>query len=280
MAAAVHWDADTPYGNDCCSVAVRGYDVAAKALRHAAGNSLSFISFAILVQHIDMTNPATFIEKHGRWTDEQRRQAKEIERRVETDKLQFVRLAWADTHGYSRAKTLTIPAFLSALSDGYNIGVATTTLDSAGGRAFASFTRGGGMGLNEMTGSPNLTIVADPATFRRLPWAPGIGWILCDEYFNDGTPFHFSPRQLLRQALQRLAERGYARVVGTGDRMVPAARRGRASHRDNVGMPGTRGRPIQTLAGRARLSLSFRIQHGPDAAGVRRARRRVRRTPA
>ena len=65
----------------------------------------------------------------------------------------------------SRAKTLTVPAFLSALTAGYNIGVATTTLDSAGARVFASFTRGGGMGLDEMTGSPNLTVVADPEDF-------------------------------------------------------------------------------------------------------------------
>ena len=140
--------------------------------------------------------------RYGRWTDEQRRQAEAIKRQVEADKLQFVRLAWADTHGYSRAKTLTIPAFVAALTGGYNIGVATTTLDSAGARIFASFTRGGGMGLDEMTGSPNLTIVPDPSTFRVLPWAPGVGWILCDEYFNDGTPFHFSPRQLLRKGLQ------------------------------------------------------------------------------
>src|SRR5205807_91246 len=81
---------------------------------------------------------------------------------------------------------------------------ATTTLDSANARTFSSFTRGGGMGLPEMTGSPNLTIVPDPSTFRVLPWAPGVGWILCDEYFNIGVPFHFSPRHLLRRQLRRL----------------------------------------------------------------------------
>ena len=48
------------------------------------------------------------------------------------------------------------------------------------------------MGIDEMTGSPNSPSVPDPATFRVLPWAPEIGWILCDEYFNDGTPFPFS----------------------------------------------------------------------------------------
>ena len=188
-----------------------------------------------------------FIEKHGLWSDEQRRLAAEIARRVETEKLHFVRLAWGDTHGYSRAKTLTIPAFLSALSDGYNIGVATTTLDSAGARVFASFTRGGGMGLDEMTGSPNLTIVADPSTFRVLPWAPGVGWILGDEYFNDGTPFHFSPRQLLRKALRGLSERGYASVVGPEIEWYLLRVADDRLGADNIGAPGMRGRPIRTI---------------------------------
>jgi glutamine synthetase len=188
-----------------------------------------------------------FIEKHGLWSDEQRRLAAEIARRVEAEKLHYVRLAWGDTHGYSRAKTLTIPAFLSALSDGYNIGVATTTLDSAGARVFASFTRGGGMGLDEMTGSPNLTIVADPSTFRVLPWAPGVGWILGDEYFNDGTPFHFSPRQLLRKALRGLSERGYASLVGPEIEWYLLRVADDRLGADNIGAPGMRGRPIRTI---------------------------------
>src|SRR5215467_3086028 len=149
-----------------------------------------------------------FIERHGLWADEQRRQAEEIKSRLEKDELRLVRLAWADPHGAARAKALTVPAFLAALSAGHNINVATTTLDSANARIFASFTRGGGMGLAEMTGSPNLTIVPDPATFRVLPWATGIGWVLCDEYFNSGVPFHFSPRQLLKRHLKRLADKG------------------------------------------------------------------------
>ena len=157
-----------------------------------------------------------------------------------------MRLAWGDAHGYSRAKTLTVPAFVSALTQGYNIGVATTTLDSAGARVFASFTRGGGMGLDEMTGSPNLTVVADPSTFRVLPWAPGTGWILCDEYFNDGRPFHFSPRQLLRKALKKLAERGYASVIGAEVEWYLLRVAEDHLSDDNIGVPGTRGRPIGT----------------------------------
>ena len=70
------------------------------------------------------------------------------------------------------------------------------------------------MGLEEMTGSPNLTIVPDPSTFRVLPWAPGIGWVICDEYFNTGMPFHFSPRQLLKKQLARLKEQKRGLQVG------------------------------------------------------------------
>jgi glutamine synthetase len=193
-----------------------------------------------------MKPSTSFIERHGLWTEEQKDQAEELKRKVQADKLHFVRLAWGDTHGYSRAKTLTIPAFISALNSGYNIGVATTTLDGAGGRTFASFTRGGGMGLDEMTGSPNLTIVPDPATFRTLPWAPGVGWIIGDEYFNSGVPFHFAPRQLLRKALRRLADKGYGAVVGPEIEwyLLQVAEDHLSS--ENIGVPGTRGRPIKT----------------------------------
>jgi glutamine synthetase len=194
-----------------------------------------------------MSKLPTFIEKHGLWTDEERRQADEIKHRVEAEKLRYVRLAWGDSHGYCRAKTLTVPAFLSALTTGYNIGVATTTLDSAGARVFASFTRGGGMGLAEMTGSPNLTVVGDPKTFRTLPWAPGTGWILCDEYFSDGRPFHFAPRQLLRKALQKLGGRGYAIAVGTEIEWYLLRVAEDHLSDDNIGAPGIRGRPIRTF---------------------------------
>jgi glutamine synthetase len=193
-----------------------------------------------------MSKQTTFIEKHGLRSDDERRLAAEIARRVEADKLRYVRLAWSDTHGYVRAKTLTVPAFLSALTGGYNIGVATTTLDSAGARVFASFTRGGGMGLDEMTGSPNLTAVADPKTFRVLPWAPGVGWILCDEYFNDGRPFHFAPRQLLRKALQKLGRHGHASIVGTEIEWYLLRLADDHLSDENIGAPGTRGRPIRT----------------------------------
>jgi glutamine synthetase len=185
-----------------------------------------------------------FIERHGLWSGEQRAQGRELRRQAES--LELVRLAWADPHGASRAKSVSPATFLEALENGYNINVATTTLDSAGDRVFKSFTRGGGMGLEEMTGSPNLVIVPDPASFRVLPWAKGVGWVLCDEYFGDGTPFHFSPRHLLKRQLARLASRKLRLVIGLEVEWYLARVLEERLSDEHVSLPGVRGRPVQT----------------------------------
>ena len=189
---------------------------------------------------------ADFVDRHAGWSAEHRRLAKEIAGRAGKEKLRLIRLAWSDPHGYSRAKAVTVPVFLSALRNGYNINVATSTLDSAGARTFSSFTRGGGMGLDEMTGSPNLVIVPDPTTFRVLPWAPGVGWVLCDEYFTSGVPFHFSPRQLLHRQLARLQEKGFGHVVGLEIEWYLLRVAEEHLSDEHVGAPGTRGRPVKT----------------------------------
>src|SRR5438445_9550313 len=187
-----------------------------------------------------------FIEEHSLWSDEQRAQAEALRQRLEREPLELVRLAWADPHGASRAKAVSPAVFFEALERGYNINVATTTLDSAGARVFSSFTRGGGMGLAEMTGSPNLVIVPDPATFRRLPWASGIGWVLCDEYFRDGRPFHFSPRHLLKRQVARLGQKKMQLMVGLEMEWYLARVAETQLSEEHVGIPGVRGRAIRT----------------------------------
>lgn len=188
----------------------------------------------------------SFIDRHGLWSDTQIFRAAEVLRQAETDGLHLIRLAWADPHGAARAKAVTPDTFRAAMRNGYNINVATSTLDSAGGRVFSSFVRGGGMDLDEMTGSPNLTIVPDPGTFRVLPWAPGVGWILCDEYFRDGTPFHFSSRHLLRRQVERLAEAGFRHIVGLEIEWYLAHLAQDRLTAENTGIPGRRGKAPET----------------------------------
>lgn len=189
---------------------------------------------------------AEFIVRHGLWSDDQALAADRIEERIRAEGINLVRLVWVDSHGHTRAKAVTVSAFHEVLSNGYNINVATTTLDGSGGRVFSSFVRGGGMGLDEMTGSPNLVIVPDPETFRVLPWAPGVAWILCDEYFRDGTPFHFSSRHLLRKQIARLADAGYRHVVGLEVEWYLAHLMQDRLTAENTGVPGMRGKPVET----------------------------------
>ena len=196
---------------------------------------------------IKMRASLPFVERHGLYSAEQCKRADELKRRVEKEELHLVRLVWVDSHGAARAKAVAPEVFVEALSRGYNINVATSTLDGSGGRVFASFTRGGGMGLEEMTGSPNIVIVPDPATFRVPPWAPGVGWILCDEYFGDGRPFHFSTRRLLKAQIARLAEQGRDCRIGLEVEWYLARAAEDCFTEEHVGAPGSRGRaPLVT----------------------------------
>ena len=217
-----------------------------------------------------MVDRPGFIDRHGLWTEDQHRLAADLRHRVESSGIRFVRLAWADPHGASRAKMLTLHAFRGALENGHNINVATTTIDAAGARIFSSFTRGGGMGLEEMTGSPNLVVVPDPATFRILPWQPDTGWILGEEHFVSGAPFHFSPRALLRRQLRRLEERGMRCVVGLEVEWYLFRLAEQHLTSDHVGLPGVKGRPPEVWPMEPGFGLHVEshldLMHGPLSA--------------
>jgi glutamine synthetase len=79
--------------------------------------------------------------------------------------------------------------------------------DLSGGTAFPVFQPGG-------SGAGDMVMVADPTTFRVLPWSPHSGWILCDLYGTDGSAHSFSTRALMRCMLDRLAERGLSWRAG------------------------------------------------------------------
>ena len=133
---------------------------------------------------------------------------------IEPRGLEAVRFSFADQHGVLRGKTVTAAELGKALEDGVTV---TTTLfakDTSHRTVFPVFTPGGGFGMDEMQGAADALIVADPTTFRMLPWSPGTGWLLCDPYFPDGRPVPFGTRRLLRLALERLAAKGFGYLAG------------------------------------------------------------------
>jgi glutamine synthetase len=139
---------------------------------------------------------------------------KEILKEVKSKGIETVRFSFADQHGILRGKTIAARALKSALERGVAIGSTMLLKDTSHKTVFPAFTPGGGIGMPEMEGSADFVIVADPSTFRILPWAPHSGWVLCDLHFADGKPVPFDTRRLLREALAKLGKAGYEFLAG------------------------------------------------------------------
>jgi glutamine synthetase len=155
-----------------------------------------------------------FIERHGLWSDEQRRAAAEVMRRIETEGIELVRLSFPDLHGILRGKALLTAAMPSALADGCAVTSTLLLKDTSHKTVVPVFSPGAGMGLTRLQGASDIIMVPDPTTFRVLPWLQSTGWMLCDVYFADGTPVSYSTRHLLRRVIERLAADGRSFVTG------------------------------------------------------------------
>ena len=157
---------------------------------------------------------ASFVERHGLWRAEQREAADRMLAAIAQHRLHSLRFSFADQHGVLRGKTVVAAEAAGALAAG--VGVTTTLLakDTSHRTVFPVFTAGGGFGLREMQGAADMLMVADPTTFRVLPWAPGTGWVLCDLHFHDGRPVPFDTRRLYRDVHARLERTGHALLAG------------------------------------------------------------------
>jgi glutamine synthetase len=155
-----------------------------------------------------------FVDRHGLWTGEQARAANAVARAIKKHKLELVRFSFADQHGVLRGKTIVAADAPALMRSGVTMTTTLLAKDTAHKTAYPVFTPGGGFGMAEMQGAGDFVMVADPATFRVLPWAENTGWVLCDIYFGNGKPVPFSTRQVLRDALERLAREGFDFLAG------------------------------------------------------------------
>jgi len=156
----------------------------------------------------------SFVERHGLWSQEQKEAAARLRRIVEEQKLEVIRLSFPDQHGILRGKTLVASEALASLESGCSITTTMLAKDTSHRTVFPVFTAGGGFGMREMEGAADILMVADPLSFRVLPWVAGTGWLLCDIYFADGRPVPFATRNLYRSVLDKLSRRGYDFVAG------------------------------------------------------------------
>ncbi len=128
--------------------------------------------------------------------------------------IERVRIGWCDLHGALRGKTLMLPALADALDDG--IGMVSTLMlkDTSDRTAYKVFEPGLAERLPGFGMANNLLLLPDAASFVALPWAPGTGWLRAMPYFADGNPVALDARQVLLDALARLAAAGYGLRCG------------------------------------------------------------------
>ena len=155
-----------------------------------------------------------FVATHGLHDDEQRAAAEDVIARIRDLELQTVRVVIVDQHGQPRAKFLSPEAAVASLTNGLDFSGAIYSLDTANTVFPPAFAAGGGFGMDEFTGFPDIVIVPDPTTFQVLPWAPRTGWMLSDAYFSSGRPLPLDGRRLLKDQLARLDERGLSYLSG------------------------------------------------------------------
>ncbi|HEY2530629.1 MAG TPA: glutamine synthetase family protein [Xanthobacteraceae bacterium] len=156
----------------------------------------------------------SFVDRHGLWTEAQALAAEAVEKAISQKSLELVRFSFPDQHGVLRGKTLVAAAAPHALRSGVTMTSTLFAKDTAHRTVFPVFTADGGMGLSEMGGAGNFIMVADPETFRVLPWAANTGWVLCDCYFPNGKKVPIATRQLYRDALAKLAAAGFEYLAG------------------------------------------------------------------
>jgi glutamine synthetase len=158
--------------------------------------------------------PASFVERHGLWTDEQTRAARAVGQAIKKRKLELVRFSFADQHGLLRGKTVVAADAPAMMQSGVTMTTTLLAKDTSHKTVYPVFTAGGGFAMAEMRGGGDFVMVVDPKTFHVLPWVPNTGWLLWDIYFGNGKPVPFSTRQILRDALAQLEREGLDFLAG------------------------------------------------------------------
>src|SRR5262245_57913189 len=105
------------------------------------------------------TSAASFVERHGLWTDEDARAAKAVEQQIVKQKLELVRFSFADQHGVLRGKTIMAADAPALMRAGVSMTTTLLAKDTAHRTVYPVFTAGGGFDMAEMQGGGDFLIV-------------------------------------------------------------------------------------------------------------------------
>jgi glutamine synthetase len=157
---------------------------------------------------------SSFAERCGIHDATRQRALEKTQARIADEGIELVRFAWCDLHGTLRGKALVASAAAKAMLDG--VGLVSTLLlkDSSDRTAFKVFESGGTSGLPGFEFASNVLLLADPSSFRQLPWAPATAWVQSQPWMQDGSAVELDTRRILQRALARLADAGYGMKCG------------------------------------------------------------------
>ncbi len=138
--------------------------------------------------------------------------AAEILAQVSNSDIETIRVLFADQHGVLRGKTIVSGALESLFTTGLAAPSTLLLKDTAHKTVFPVWSEN--PGVEGMAGAGDILMVPDPGTFRILPWSSHSAWIFCDTKFKSGDDISFSPRGVLKSAINKLAADQLALTVG------------------------------------------------------------------
>lgn len=119
---------------------------------------------------------------------------------VAADGVRLVRFLYCDPSGVIRGKQVHAARLADALTSGLGLTRAQNAINVLDDLVPVA-------GLEPVG---EIRIVADRATYVRLPWLDGVGSVLCDQVGHDGRDWGCCPRAFLRAAVATAAEAGLA----------------------------------------------------------------------
>jgi glutamine synthetase len=119
-----------------------------------------------------------------------------------------VRFELPDMHGTSRSKLVPIEHAAGYAETGLNMYGGVVVLDSRSDVVPGTL-------YNEEVAYADQRLRPDPATAAIVPWAEATGRMICDTFWDDGSPLGAAPRHVFRRVLDRCHELGYEPLLGT-----------------------------------------------------------------
>ena len=129
--------------------------------------------------------------------------ADQIKSRLESDKIQKIKLAGFDIDGVMRGKYISLDKFFSAIEKGLGFCDVTFGWDMID-QLYEQPTVTGWH-----TGYPDLLAKIDLSTYRVIPWEQNTALFLLDFYENKNQPLAVSPRQLLQTVVRKANDMGF-----------------------------------------------------------------------